>query len=595
MFSQASENNQFEEYQQSENGFKNYLHDLADDKFPFGSYRDNQDELLYETLEAMFIEGYRNVVVEGPTGIGKSPVNVAVSRAVSTLNDLQIAVSNHFGVEISGLQTGNSFYTTPQKSLRNQLADDDDLQNYLSMLKSRRDYTCGVTGNNCQDCKIRTDSDKSCMGMGEQCTYWNQKSSTMHSDQAVITFAMLIVDNYLPVETEENDRLSFDDRDLVIVDEGHNGESQSASLFAGFTLSPWTLPEEVYADAGQQVGWQEERYEDVQNVVEEIHIRAQQYVDEYEDTESKQSEVKQCESVGRKIKYLCQTFNQGRGWMVNINEVGVPGSNGKTKSIELKPVRVDDFLADYIWSRGRRRLVTSATIPFRGNIDEWTDRIGLDGPTKFIAKETPFPVEHRKIHLNTIVGKMSSSSEDDNWDDAIEQLEEIANHHVGENGLIHSVSYPRAERIQDSLGSENVMIDKEKLETDAVINKWQQSEKDILVSPTMTEGVDLHGDRCRWQVLIKAPFASIGDNRVSYLLNEQNEWNWYMEETAIDLIQAVGRAVRGPEPNEAASMYVLDEKVIDVLDRINPPQYIVDALTDSAPMHWAIPDAAPWR
>jgi Rad3-related DNA helicase len=194
-----------------------------------------------------------------------------------------------------------------------------------------------------------------------------------------------------------------------------------------------------------------------------------------------------------------------------------------------------------------------------------------------------------------MVGEMSGDSEDENWSDVIEQIEEISSHHTDENGLIHSVSYPRAERIQESLGKSNVMIDEREVDTDAIITKWQNSDKDILVSPTMTEGVDLHGDRCRWQVLLKAPFAFYGDNRVSYLLNEENEWQWYYEETAIDIIQAVGRAVRGPEPEEAASFYVIDEKFGDVMNRVDPPQYIIDAMTESAPMHWAIPNAAPWR
>lgn len=590
--SQQLQKAKIEEYQQSEDGFRNYLHDLADELFPFPGYRDYQDEILYETLEAMFIDGYRNVVIEGPTGIGKSPVNVAVGRVISRLNDEQREVADHFGVQIKGLHTGNSFYTTPQKSLRNQLANDEDLQEYVSMLKGRADYICGESGDNCADCFVRSSPDQSCRQMGD-CTYWSEKMTSVFDDQAVITFAMLIVDNYLPVEDEAG-RLSFDDRDLVTVDEGHNSEGQSASLFAGFDLSPWVLPEDVYGDAGQRAEWGADRYEDVEELVTEVKVRAEEFVEQYEDIEDRQSEVEQCEDRLRKIRYLEQTHRQGRGWVVNIDEISVPGSDRVTKKIQLKPVRVDDFLSDYVWSRGRRRLITSATIPFRGNIEAWGDRIGLDGPIKFISKRTPFPVEHRKIHLNTMVGKMSGDEEDENWSDAMDQIREIHNHHNGEKGLIHSVSYPRAERVGESLG-DNVIVHQRDQDTETIINLWQNSDADILVSPTMTEGVDLHGDLCRWQVLLKAPFAYYGDSRVSYLLNEEKEWQWYYEETAIDIIQAVGRAVRGPEPEEAASFYVIDEKFGDVMNRVNPPQYFIDAMTERAPQHWAIPQAAPWR
>lgn len=580
-----------EEYRESEDGFREYLHDLADELFPFPGYREYQDEILYETLEAMFIDRYRNVVIEGPTGIGKSPVNVAVGRVVSELHKLQRKINDHFGVQIDGLHNGDSFYTTPQKSLRNQLANDEDLREYVSMLKSRADYTCGESGNNCKDCFIRSSPDQSCRTVGD-CTYWSQKMGSVHSDIAAITFAMLIVDNYLP-ESDDAGPLSFGDRDLVIVDEGHNSEGQSASMFAGFRLSPWELPEEVYGDAGQKISWDADRYEDVESVVDEIASRAQQFIDQNEDIESLQADVERCEERLRKIRYCQQTYRQGRGWVVNINEVGVRGGNGTTKGIELKPIRVNDFLSDFVWSRGRRRLITSATIPFRGNIKKWADRIGLDGPVKFISKRTPFPEEHRLIHINTIVGKMSGQDEDRNWESAMDQIREIASHHEGEKGLIHSVSYPRAEWVGYSL--ENAIVQQREENHESVINRWQNSDAEILVTPTMTEGVDLHGDLCRWQVLLKAPFAYYGDSRVSYLLDEEKEWQWYYEETAIDIIQSVGRAVRGPEPGEAASFYIIDSKFEDVMRRTNPPKYFVEAVREGPPPHWNNPDAAPWR
>jgi Rad3-related DNA helicase len=591
---EATSKPKIEQYDETEDGFRNFLHDLADFLFPFPGYREYQDEILYETLEAMFIDGYRNVIIEGPTGIGKSPVNVTVGRVIKVLNKVQRKVGDHFGVEISGLHNGKSFYTTPQKSLRNQLAEDDDLREYVSMLKSRADYTCGVTGNNCSECSVRASSDESCRQQPD-CTYWTEKMRAVEDDTAVITFAMLIVDHYLP-EEDEAGKLSFGDRDLVTIDEGHNSEGQSASMFAGFDLSPWVLPEGIYGDAGQKVDWEDDRYEDVEEVVIEIERRIREFIEQYEDIEDKQSEVEDCQNILRKIRYCQQTVAQGRGWVVNINEVGIPGSGGErtTKKIHLKPVRVDDFLADFVWSRGRRRLITSATIPFRGNVDKWAERIGLEGEVKFIDKPTPFPVEHRKIHINTMVGKMSGDEEDENWDDAMEQIKEIASHHDGEKGLIHSVSYPRATRVGESLG-DNCIVHQRDQEQDAVIAKWQNSDKDILVSPTMTEGVDLHGDLCRWQVLLKAPFANVGDNRVSYLLQEEKEWQWYYEETAIHVIRSVGRAVRGPEPEEAASFYVIDNKFRDVIERVNPPQYILNAITGRAPRHWAIPQAAPWR
>lgn len=581
-------------YDESRFGLKQYLRDLADDLFAFDAYRQYQDEILYETLQAFYVDGYKNVIIEGPTGIGKSPLNVAVARVNCHISNRIGKIESHFGVAIDGVENGKSFYTTPQKSLRSQLADDDDLQDYVSQLKARADYICGATGSNCADCPVRSSTETSCM-QEEACTYWSAKMDAIDSDISALTFAMLIVDNYLPPMGPEGNRVSFEKRDLVINDEGHNSEGQSASLFAGFTLSPWSLPEQVWQGAGEQVSQRDDRLEDVLEAVQAIADRAEKFAMQYDGMEQYQQQVDNCENYARKIDYAIETHLSGDGWVVNIDEISKPGAKGTTNSIEVKPVRVDEFLQEFVWSRGRRRLLTSATIPFRGEIDKWADRIGLPGDVKFISKSTPFPKSHRQIHLNTVVGEMSGRDEDLNWTEAMAKIREIASHHQGEKGVIHSVSYSRAERVADSLASDNVLLDDDEHETDAMLTRWQNSNKDIFISPTVTEGVDLHTDKARWQVLLKAPFAYAGDSRVDYLLNEEHEWGWYYEETAIDIIQAVGRAVRGPEPKEAATFYVIDSKFNDVMDRIEPPNYIRNALQDDAPDFWDDPDKAPWR
>jgi len=344
------------------------------------------------------------------------------------------------------------------------------------------------------------------------------------------------------------------------------------------------------------VSWSADRLDDVRGVVESIRERAEQFIAEHENLENYQGQVERCEDIARKINYCLQTADRGRGWVVDIEGVAERDGNGTTRGIKLEPVRVDDFLADFVWSRGRRRLITSATIPFRDDVENWADRIGLDGDVKFISKPTPFPEEHRLIHLNTMVGSMSSDGEDENWDAAMAQLREIASHHEGEKGLVHSVSYPRAERVGRSLPDDLVVVHDSETPQPMAVQEWQSDEGgDILVSPTMTEGEDLHGDLCRWQVLLKVPFANIGASRVDYLLNEEHEWQWYYENAGIDIIQSVGRAVRGPEPEEAASFYVIDEKFEDVMHRTHPPDYFVSAVRDDPPAHWADPSAAPWR
>ena len=75
--------------------------------------------------------------------------------------------------------------------------------------------------------------------MEDNCTYWVQKREAQESEIAILTFAMLITNSYLSGDS------CFDKRKLLIVDECHSLETQVASLFAGFTISPNTLPKSI--------------------------------------------------------------------------------------------------------------------------------------------------------------------------------------------------------------------------------------------------------------------------------------------------------------------------------------------------------------
>jgi len=174
--SQSNSGNAFpelEDYYPSETGFLIYLRDLADELFPFPGYRDGQGEALHEALEALYINGCQNVVLDLPTGVGKSPLNVTVAAVSSYLARNQQDIEERFDVSLN-LNRGKDFYTTPQKSLRDQLANDSDINDAMSMLKARADYTCGATGEPCDTCPVKSDPERSCLDE-PGCTYWQAK------------------------------------------------------------------------------------------------------------------------------------------------------------------------------------------------------------------------------------------------------------------------------------------------------------------------------------------------------------------------------------------------------------------------------------
>lgn len=53
----------------------------ADAAFPFASYRDHQRDILHTAANALFGENEMDtVVIDAPTGIGKSGINIALGQ-----------------------------------------------------------------------------------------------------------------------------------------------------------------------------------------------------------------------------------------------------------------------------------------------------------------------------------------------------------------------------------------------------------------------------------------------------------------------------------------------------------------------------------
>lgn len=537
------------------------LENRADSLFPFRdeddnpSYREHQKELIVESAVALWIGDYDNIVIDGPVGIGKSAVNYTL-----------------------GLMARESFYTTPQKSLRNQLEDDPDLDQMMHTLKSRRDYTCGATGQNCSDCPINVRDDESCKTT-EGCTYWKNKKMAMSEQIAGLTFAFLIVDNFIPSFDDGGDQISFDNRELLIVDECHSLESQTASLFAGFKISPWVLPRPVlrgFDDRISRLGDQDLSHRDFIGIVRDLADRAQRYADTHDGQEGYESEVEQCESFYQKWRYFKEEVDEGRNWVGDITETSHPDWSDDFPSLKIKPIRVDRFLKEFVWSRGKKRILSTATMPYRNHPERWFDRLGLGGRTHVISKPMPFPQENRPIVTGHEIDSFSGGGDFENWDTIVSRIKTISREHEGERGLIHTASYERAENLVDSLPVGMAMCHDSDLDATEMVEKWQTSNNQLLCSPSMMEGVDLKGDMARFQVLLKVPYPNgYQDSRVSWLL-DNNEWDWYFQETGLKLWQSVGRAVRSRDDH--ATYYVLDESFEDVVSKTSPPSWIGESL-----------------
>jgi len=541
------------------------LEEQIDDAFPYPSYRDHQYETIAEAAVALFEEDYQNVVINGPTGVGKSGINVTLAQMAD-----------------------DAFMTTPQKKLLRQLRDDDDLNEFYNVLMGRAEYSCRPydpdekerVENKCNDCFVTRTSDTSCQE--ELCWYWGAKEDAMFNDIAVLTFAFLIYDGMIPVfAAEGQERISFFDRDMLIVDECHNLESQAAEMFAGFKLSPRTLPGEVYSELPNHLDFDAVKFEEVKPAADDVYEAACEFiyennVDEIPDSQRELKEevdeaVEKCEKFRRKYKNCKRSFRNGDDWVVDVDT-----DHQNNLTVKIMPVDVSDFLQHRVWDRAEKRVLSTATLPHQSYPSKWLKKVGIDPQnTKVIQKPMPFPAENRQIDTRHVVGSMSSGGMEEHWDDVVNALKRISARHEGEKGLVHTVSYDRAEELKKEFPSNATLHDWSRDE-EVVMKSWQSSDRDILFTPAMMDGVDLPDDKCRWQALVKVPYPSIGSSRINFKLNERNQWGDYYDSAATSIIQSVGRGVRHKE--DECTYYVLDEAFFDVNARASFPDWFREAI-----------------
>jgi Rad3-related DNA helicase len=248
------------------------------------------------------------------------------------------------------------------------------------------------------------------------------------------------------------------------------------------------------------------------------------------------------------------------------------------RKIEFEPIFVGRFLQNYLWSQGHKILCASATIP-----PSFVEEAGL-GNYDVGRVEVPstFPPDRRPIITTESVGKMSYNERDSTLPKMADQITNIADIWQGHKGFVHCHSYsiatdiyyklpPRVRErtyLQDDDNREESLQDWRGLDA-TVVGETTDSGGQIFLSVAMDEGISLDHDAARWQVVAKAAYPHMQDERVSYRMNEDTmdgtDWTWYASQAAINLQQAVGRGMRARD--DWCATYLLDDSLLTLLDR----------------------------
>ena len=501
--------------------------------FPASSLRKYQKEAIKSTVQA-YQTGKKCVIIVAPTGFGKSYVNAAFTSVT------------------------DSFYVTPQLALIDQLQADSNLKGRFVEIKGRQNYKCyysprrGVHIGKCETegypCHERLDV----------CPYWMQKHLALQAPSVLMSLAYLVLEG-----TTEGSETYLGTRPLLVLDEAHNLEEQCLN-YISLKFTPFSIPYEIYEKLLPNLRKVSNRVElevflaetagYLKLMLGRLETKGEQQAISLVEAENKVRMERFLES------YTLFTFSKTE-WVWEI----------RNDQLLLQPVFAREFMKSLVWKRGENYLISSATIL---DPEEYLKLNGLtdvlkDDEIEILEVPSTFPPENRPV-IDATVGPLTKQQWDTNMHAAVAAVEEILHKEKG-NVAIHSHSYRHQRALIANLSPDlkRRLIIHTAEDREEKLQEWMRSRGKVFVSVAFNEGQDWKYSICDAQILLKVPFADIGDRRVKRRL-ELGYRQWYVNQAMLEVIQAYGRAIRAED--DAARFYVVDGSCIELIR--NTWQYI---------------------
>ena len=510
--------------------------------FPFGKIRDQQREAIEFALRE-FEEGKKFVIIEAGTGVGKSAIGVTIARAMSKWLPQNDAYKP------------GAYFITTQKILQEQYLDDfGGCKGSMTSIKSSSNYQCKFHKK--QSCGegqrlVRLEQDKTSKFFRTcsfSCNYKEAKGKFMESQESITNFS------YFLAETTYSGKLL--PRDVLVVDEAHNSDTE-LSKFIEVSISEKFAQTVLNLQMPKTLNNEQAAFSWIKNVyLVKLSSHLKHIESMFEQHAGLREKVKEFENLSRQIemldKHMCKVnrfielFDEDN-WVLNIAET----DEQKTRRLEFKPIDISQYSDQSLFKFGQKVLMLSATIL---NHRAFCESLGIPlEQAAFISLPSPFPIDNRPVLVSSI-GKMSASEIDNTLPQLAEAIRRILAAHPKEKGIIHCNSYKISNYIMKSIKSNRLLTHKSENREDVLNQHISSKEPTVLVTPSMTEGIDLKGDLSRFQILCKVPYPYLGDKLVQ---KRMKKWSWwYPLQTAKTIIQSLGRSIRSAD--DYAVSYILD-------------------------------------
>lgn len=492
-------------------------------------------------------EGYKNIILEAGTGIGKS----AIATTLANMYD-------------------DSYILTMTKQLQEQYLD--DFGDILVEIKGRGNYKCNYKGN-CDFCIKAEYNLRRC----PSCKFQIAFKKALDSKNVITNYDFLY---YAGVASQ-----LLDSRKLLILDEAHNLERKMLMLsssdlnreyistkFGIDIFEPLMHDIKSMHDLKRNSEYWMQLCDDlikeckkrIKKIEGDANKSVQVTLDEFESDPTKYSNFDYVEkqNLEQDMKsFASVSLGLSSGDLI----IDLPNRNdildGKMDiSAEFKPFSVSDDTQKLL-KLGNIRIFLTGTL---GNMEKFCQWNNIDlKETYYIYEKSPFDVARRPIYPEFIASMSGQTRGIPNWknDRAIKKIKELLDKHKNEKGVIHTSSNEQALWIMEKLkGYPLKFVGGE--DRNIVLKDFTQSKESIiLIGASIKDGVDFKGDLCRFQIIFKVPYPQLNE-QVKY--RKALDKSWYYYQAVMSIMQAYGRGIR--DKDDWCVMYIIDYDFVNLFD-----------------------------
>jgi Rad3-related DNA helicase len=528
-----------------------------------------QEQVIPEIIKAF--EKKKFFILEAPTGIGKSYITLTLANYYAnqkvTINEEDYKGSN---------------ILVNQKILQQQYVKENwtnivNKNKMINNINSSVNYFCDSLPNlgiTCAQVHRIRKVDKNVCG---NCKYFKDKQDYVQNN-----IGLTNLQYYLNLAAYTKD---LPNRNLLIIDEAHSIEEQilnfiSIEINENTVFNKFKINLPSVNNDQELINWLDnillpsindlkDRNEALTKPLLDLQKRSK-----VQDAELKRlfEEIEFLDKYGCKIRTMLGYWTQ-QTWVLTRET----SDSGHLKYV-FRPILIDRFTEDLLFNKASKVLLLSATILRH---KDFCLNLGINPDnSEFLSLPSPFPKENRPIYPIG-AGSMSMKNLNNTMPNLISAIEKLLDHHKGVRGVIHCHTYSIGDKIfkQVSKKHQKRLLFHTSLNRESVLEHHLKHGKDtVLLTPSMSEGVDLKDDFSRFQILCKIPFPYLGDKRIQ-MKKELQPW-WYSFITVKTVVQSLGRSIRSEK--DYAVSYILDSDW-EFFYRMNKnlfPGWIKEAIID---------------